>query len=447
MYRRAVLLGLCLMKLFSVLDSHPSDNPLLLDQLLAPMENVRKNYTRSSRGCPGIPDADFLRFGFLRTLSQARSGRDFLQQQQEICDTLIQRSSFFDCLHSERRLQFLNETSWELYARGRQSQPTDLLEFFPELEGRGVWAVDGHKIEHACHALRDSKGRQVAPNTLYLLCLHSGLLFNLAAVQGDGRYRHEMPVFRNALPEFLRKEFSHCKGQRAPLCILDPAFNDYEFWQQQALLRQCGALMITRAKDDISPQHFEKRSFDRNDPVNLGIDTDSLVTFAGGQQMRLIQYADPETGICYQFLTTDMELRPGVIAWLYLLRWRIEKVFDTSKNKLEETKAWVTGEVARQIQGHFLALTHNLLVLFRGFLESDFGIREEKLEDKRSQHLEQREAAAQAQGLQMNPLHRKMPLIVQLSVQFIRTLRNQIIAKVTFQKALPQIRAMLVAYL
>src|ERR1019366_6059903 len=104
-------------------------------------------------------------------------------------------------------------------------------------------------------------------------------------------------------------------------------------------------------------------------------------------QMRLIQYADPETGICYQFLTTDMELRPGVIAWLYLLRWRIEKVFDTSKNKLEETKAWATGEVARQIQGHFLALTHNLLVLLRGFLASDFGIREEKLEDKRSRHL------------------------------------------------------------
>ena len=142
-----------------------------------------------------------------------------------------------------------------------------------------------------------------------------------------------------------------------------------------------------------------------------------------------------------------MELRPGVIAWLYLLRWRIEKVFDTSKNKLEETKAWATGEVARQIQGHFLALTHNLLVLFRGFLESDFGIREEKLEDKRSQHLEKREEAAQAQGRQLNPLHRKMPLIVQLSLQFIRTLRNQIIAKVTFQKALPQIRAMLVAYL
>ena len=50
-----------------------------------------------------------------------------------------------------------------------------------------MWAVDGHKIKHACHAVRDSKGRQVAPNTLYMLCLHSGLFFNLAPVQGDGR--------------------------------------------------------------------------------------------------------------------------------------------------------------------------------------------------------------------------------------------------------------------
>jgi hypothetical protein len=435
------------MNLFSLSDSQFFKNPLLLEQLLAPMENVHRNFTRSSRDCPGIPDADFLRLGFLRTLSQARSGRDFLQQQQEIWDTVIQRSSFFDSLHSERRLHFLNETSWELYARGRQSQPTDLLACFPELQGRCVWAVDGHKIEHACHALRDGKGRQVAPNTLYLLCLHSGLLFNLAAVQGDGRYRHEMPVFRDALPGFLRKEFSRGKGRRSPLCILDPAFIDNNFWDRQSQLRQCGALMITRAKDDISPKHFRKRSFDATDPVNVGIDTDSLVTFAGGQQMRLIQYADPETGDCYQFLTTDLELRPGVIAWLYLLRWRIEKVFDTAKNKLEETKAWATGEVARKVQGHFLALTHNLLVLFRGFLESDFGMREEKLEEKRQKQLERREKVAQTQGCELHHLHRKMPPIVQLSLQFIRTLRNQILAKVPFYKALPQIRAMLAAYL
>ena len=166
----------------------------------------------------------------------------------------------------------------------------------------------------------------------------------------------ENRILRNQIQGRLR--LSPGKGRRPPLCILDPAFIDHSFWEQQSQLRQCGALMITRAKDDIAPKHFQKRSFDATDPVNVGIDADSLITFAGGRQMRLIQYADPETGDCYQFLTTDLELRPGVIAWLYLLRWRIEKVFDTSKNKLEETKAWATGEVARKVQGHFLALTH-----------------------------------------------------------------------------------------
>jgi len=424
-----------------------SSDPLLIDQLLAPMDNVLQNYSRLRRDCPGIPDRDFLGLGFLRTLSQARSGRDFLQQQHEIFDADVQRSSFFDCLHSSRRCQFLSEISREVYVRGRQNQSADLLQVFPELRGRRVWAGDGHKIEHACHALRDSKGRQVAPNTLYLLCLHSGLMFHLAAVQGDGYYRHEMPVFRQALPEFLRQEFRQGKSQQPPLFILDPAFVDHGFWEQQSQLRQCGALMITRAKNDIAPKKFKPKSFDRDDPVNRGVDADSLVTFAGGQTLRLIQYADPETGIGYQFLTTDLELRPGVIAWLYLLRWRIEKVFDTSKNKLEETKAWANGEVARQIQGHFLALTHNLLVLFRGFLESDFGMRDQKLENKRRDHLAERAKTAKARGYQLHPLHWQMPRIVQLSLQFIRTLRNQILAKVSFHKALAQIRAMLVAYL
>src|SRR5580704_10464276 len=151
----------------------PAKLPLLIDQILAPVENVLDNYSRLIRDCPGIPDGDFVRLGFQRTLSHARSGRDFLQQQREVFDTEIQRSSFFDSLHSPRRLDFLAEVSWQLYVRGRQSQPKDLLEAFPELRARRVWAGDGHKIEHATHALRDSKGRHVAPNTLYLLCLHS----------------------------------------------------------------------------------------------------------------------------------------------------------------------------------------------------------------------------------------------------------------------------------
>jgi len=425
------------------------NNPLLLDQLLAPVQEVITHYTRQGRVCSGISDEDFTRLGVWRTLSQACSGRDFLQQQREVFDTALQRSSFFDTLHSARRLRFLAEASFQVYARGRkrqQKQGADLLAAFPELNVRSVWAIDGHKIEHACHALRDAQGRQVAPNTLYALCLHSGLLCHLAPVQGDGEYHHEMPVFRAALPEFSQRERPRRGRTRPPLIIVDPAYVDHAFWDQQRQMRQAGALMIMRAKEDCAPLQVQARAFDGQDPVNTGVEADERVTFAGGAVLRRVRYTDPESGLRYEFLTTDLELRPGVIAWLYLLRWRIEKVFDTAKNKLEEFKAWASGEVARQIQGHFLALCHNLLVLFRGLLDHHFGIREEKLERRRLEQLDRREQVAEAQGARLHPLHRWMPTIVQLSVQFIRSLRNQIIAHLSFRQALPQIRAMLVAY-
>ena len=425
------------------------NDPLLMDQLLTPLQEVITDYTRQGRVCPGISDEDFARLGVWRTLSQARSGRDFLQQQREVFDTPLQRSSFFDTLHSARRQRFLAEASAQVYARGRQrqrNQGADLLAAFPELKARSVWAVDGHKIEHACHALRDAQGRQVAPSTLYVLCLHSGLLCHLATVQGDGEYHHEMPVFRAALPEFLQRELPGRGRTRRALIIVDPAYVDHAFWSQQRQMRAAGALMIMRAKGDGAPLKVQPRALNDRDPVNLGVEADALVTFAGGAVLRRVRYTDPESGVRYEFLTTDLDLRPGVIAWLYLLRWRIEKVFDTAKNKLEESKAWASGEVARQIQGHFLALCHNLLVLFRGWLDEHFGIREEKLVRRRLEQLDRREQVAEAQGARLHPLHRRMPTIVQLSVQFIRSLRNQIMAHLSFQQALPQIRAMLVAY-
>lgn len=422
-------------------------NPALLDQLLAPALFILNNYSRCTRPCPAISDEDFVRRGFLRTLSQAKSGRDFLQQQAEVFDQPVARASFFDSLHSSRRRDLLLELNSQLYVQADPQGQEDLLAPFPELANRTVWAVDGHKIDHACHALRDPKGRHVPPNSLYLLCLHRGLFFNLAAVQGHGRYRHEMPVFRSAWPKFLRCQPARRNPAAAPLVIADPAFIDHAFWDRQRAMREAGVLMITRAKDNFSPRDQQARSFDRNDPVNRGVDADWLVTFEGGHRMRLIEYADPETGTCYQFLTTDLTLRPGVVAWLYFLRWRIEKVYDTAKNKLEETKGWATGPVAQDVQAHFLALTHNLLVLFRGTLDRDFGLRETKIVRKGQRRLTQRVAQARSNGMEVHPLHFKMPRIVQLSLQFIRTLRNHVLAQRCLSHALPHLQASLLAYL
>lgn len=427
--------------------SLPDADPALLDQLLAPARFILENYSRCTRPCAVITDEDFVRRGFVRTVSQAKSGRDFLQHQAEVFDQPVPRASFFDSLHSSRRCGLLLELNSQLYVQPHPEAREDLLAPFPELADRPVWAVDGHKIEHACHALRDPKGRHVAPNTLYLLCLHSGLLFNLAAVQGHGRYRHEMPVFRSAWPKFLRRQPHRYNPSTAPLVIADPAFIDHAFWDRQRAMRQAGVLMITRAKDNFAPRDPQARSFDPNDPVNRGVDSDWLVTFDGGHRMRLIEYTDPETGTGYQFLTTDLTLRPGVVAWLYFLRWRIEKVYDTAKNKLEETKGWATGPVAQEIQAHFLALTHNLLVLFRGKLDRDFDLREEKIVRKGQRRLTQRVERARSNKMEVHPLHFTMPRIVQLSLQYIRTLRNHVLAQRRLSHALPHLQASLLTYL
>jgi hypothetical protein len=102
--------------LFGYLDLQ--QNPTLRDQFFAPLMHVLTNYVRQKIDCPEISDADFLRLGCWRVLSQVQSGRDFIQQQQELFDSDLKRSSFFAVLHSRRRRDLLIECSWQLYLQG-----------------------------------------------------------------------------------------------------------------------------------------------------------------------------------------------------------------------------------------------------------------------------------------------------------------------------------------
>jgi len=423
-------------------------NPLLLDQFLAPANALLAGYLRNVRDEGVISDPTFVRLGALRVLSQAVSGRDFLQLSTETFGETLVRSSFFATFHSKRRRSLLDELNAQLVARsdGRRGDPReDLLAAFPELRQRAVFAVDGHQLEHACHARRDREGHYVPGNTLFVLCLHSALLVNLGAVQGDGERRHEMPVFRRRVIDWL--EGRHVSEETLPIFVADPAFVDKQFWTRMALWQRRGALVITRTKENMRPIVYGSHGWDQQAAINQGIEADERVGFDGATVMRRVRYRDPETGTTYEFLTTVMDLAPGFIALLYLLRWRIEKVFDTGKNKLQERKAWATGETAREIQAHFFALTHNLLMLLRRELEHSHGIRERKVEKKRTLALEKRQQVAVAAGRTVHPLQWCLPPIVQQTAQFVRTLRNGIWTKARWNTVLPRFEAMSESYL
>jgi hypothetical protein len=146
-------------------------------------------------------------------------------------------------------------------------------------------------------------------------------------------------------------------------------------------------------------------------------------------------------------ITTISDLAPGLIALIYLMRWLIEKAFDTGKNKLQESKGWAVGEVAQEIRAHLFALTHNLLVLIRRHLDVSAEICEEKTVRKRAEALLKRETKAQESGKKVAAIHRLLPAVVQLTVQFIRTIRNGFVLRMRWRAALSPLRISMAAYL
>jgi hypothetical protein len=405
----------------------------LLDQLLNPADHILDNYVRGVYRDGPLDDFRFLRLGVCRVLSQSASGRDFIQQAREIFKEDLARSSFFDSLHSDRRRNLLGQLNAQLVRRAGRGLD-DLLSGFPELREVPVFAVDGHHIEHAVHSPSDHKGEKVSASNLYVLCLHTALFWNFGAVQGDGRHGHEMPVFRKRLEQWL-SEWPLRRGKPKPIFVGDPAYVDKAFWTRMSL-RSDGARFITRTKANMKPTVFNADSWDQKKAINEGVEADLLVGFDGASLMRMIRYRDPETGTLYEFLTSVKDLDPGLIAALYLARWRIEKVFDTTKNKLEETKSWGVGEVAQEVRAHLVALSHNLMVLLRRELDRAHGIREEKVERKREVRIRQRRTRAAAAGRKVAAVHKLLPAVVQLTAQFIRTLRNGILAGMRWARAL-----------
>jgi len=383
----------------------------------------------------GFSDANFIKLGLLRALEGDESGRAFLQT---LADTPngnpIARATWFDAFHSHRRLEVLREVASQSYRRfeKRLGRRYWLLNF-PELKDFPVWAVDGHQITHPSHAQTDDKGRQVASGSIYALCLHTGLLRTLGPHQGNGKRRHELPVFRERWGECLTGEPR--KGM--PIVVADPAYVDNLHWVMQKIKKQ--VMIITREKDNMKPTLYGPHDFDPDDPVNKGVLADEQAGYSNAV-LRRIRYRCPSSGEEFVFITTCLHLRPGVVAMLYLLRWKIEKTYDVFKNKLRERKAWACGDCSARMQGHFMALLHNLLVLLLVELE-DKGVSEKKLMER---IVKRREARPPERRV---PSQEMLRHAFTMSCQFIRLLRHAVRYKFAWHEAFPLFKQRLEAYI
>ena len=225
----------------------------------------------------------------------------------------------------------------------------------------------------------------------------------------------------------------------------DPAIIDYIEWQKWK--QGSGVYIVTQEKSNSAFVTLCTQQWDKTDKRNAGVTSDELVKTASGVSIRRIGYTDPVTGTCYSFITTEMTLPPGIIAFIYKIRWNVEKVYDEFKNTFDQQKAWGNSTTIKCQQALFMVLTHNLLVLFERRLEVEEGIVDEKVRKKHARYIASGMEQATAESRQPNELVIKYSRITKRSLQFIRWLQLALITNPPWAVAVNILRPYMQEYL
>jgi hypothetical protein len=289
---------------------------------------------------------------------------------------------------------------------------------FPELSKYEFFACDGHWHKAAVHDPRH-EGSKMAVGHFYSLNLRTHALRHLAAA--EGLHEHDMSALKRIKPKGLRQGVP--KGKRV-LIVYDKAGIDFAYWKR--CRQECAVYFISRVKENMTFDWLESVPVDGSDPRNAGVTEDRRVMTRDGHLLRIIFYTDPQTGEKYEFLTNEPDLPPGVIVELYRRRWETEKTFDEIKNKLGEKKAWATSLVAKEAQAQFIAITHNLLLLYEQKLEKDHGVTNHAEDQRREQRIKAAVAVCEKAGQSLSTLVTRARRATQRSVKFLRWVRQAI---------------------
>ncbi len=253
---------------------------------------------------------------------------------------------------------------------------------------------------------------------------------------------HEIKTLQRAPAHALR--MGEPKRTKVIHCY-DPAIIDYRLWGNWKQSK--GVYIITVEKSNSALGFHSKKQWDASDRRNNGVLFDEMVISSSGCKLRRVTYCDPVTGKHYHFLTTETTLPPGIIAFLYKIRWDIEKFFDQSKNKFGEKRGWAKSEASKKQQALFIAMAHNLCIIFERLIEKEEGIVDRKSAQKREARREEEKQKARSYGNPFNAMVESCRRITQRSFQFIRWLRSSLRSAALWRPAIDYLRPLMVKYI
>lgn len=270
----------------------------------------------------------------------------------------IDRRLYFESLKSQRRLDLLRHLDQLVRNTvAREIRTNDPFLSIPSLDNYDIYAGDGHYLTHATH---DHKidDKYYATGHLFSLNLRNQTLSHLTLADHPEmiKLEHDMHALKRLSVDQLRNSSA---PNKKIIMIWDRAGIDATYWQR--VLLPNGIFMVSRAKENMKLRTIGHLPYDKKSLNNRNVRGFELVE-VNGQALRCIYYTCPESGAKYTFITSVINVEPGVIAALYKARWNIEKTFDETKRKLAECKSWATSSTAKNIQALFICMTHNLLV-------------------------------------------------------------------------------------
>jgi len=367
-------------------------------------------------------------------LANVRSGRDFLQAFQGFWPRELQVGPYFETLASARRLGMVAECS-ELRRRRVDACRPSPLAAFAALAAFDVSAGDGHYLESATHD--PLRGETHWPTGhFFALNLKSQSLFPLALADLAGRKKeHDARALKRQSVARLRQGAG--KGRKV-MWVWDKAGGDLPFWQER---KAAGIYFLSLRKESLCLAVTAERAIDFAQPINQGVTSDRRVQDRRGLRVREITFCNPCDGQVYVCLTSEMTLEPGLLALLDKTRWEIEKVFDETKTKLQEKKSGATTTTAKEMQAHFVAIVHNLLLLLQD-RHQQLGVENIAEIQRRQKRLSQQKTELAKTGQSLPPIYQAIQRFTQATFKLIRWLRAHWHQPTSLQQALLQLRTL-----
>jgi hypothetical protein len=386
--------------------------------------------------------ADFLTLGVLRHVQRWPALREQVQAVLHLADDDVERpplarSTGSDALASPERRAVL-AAAWPALVAHAQTVLPDRLGEIPGLGSRPVYAADTTYQPESAHSPRRTprEGGTDNPKGHALLTVYDLRLGCPIDVWVETRSAHELTCLR----DYDRHAASARTRVKNSLWVVDRAFIDARFWDAKKHNLQC--TMITRMKDNLVVDHATAQPVVAT-PANHGVVRDERIRLRSSPAVWRRITLETDAAEVIEFLTHELDLEPGVLAFLYLRRWDTEKCFDTWKNDFAQARAWGVHRVAIENQARLALFTHLLVALWLQDHAAGWGVGDEKALHK--QDLRRAEALGEHEPPRWTAVAYRYPS--KISRQVLRFLKHCFLKKPSHVLYEHQLKPMLMAYL